>query len=211
MYNKGEVKDCIPIEYPKRYTPAQIRLLCAGCGPLHLDEGCLFLPEIGRIDGITLRGKMYSIEIQPDFDILQESWADEPDVRSLARELEQERQEIDRLRGYDRLSDMALLTARARYALLEGKTGDFLSLYHRVCSLITIEWKIWQERQQFWEMLLGSALAGADAVPVCPTTQELRNLIYLRSAFQALPLVIDSYPNSYHLSVAWDGCSAKAN
>lgn len=128
---------------------------------------------------------MYSISPQPDFDLLQEAWKAAPDIWDIAESIEMGRIAEDRFRHLDHLSHLPLLTARARHALLDGRHEDFMQLYGRVRGLATVEWKIWQERLSFWEGILGSHLSGADAIPVRPETQELRNLIYMRYAFHA--------------------------
>lgn len=135
--------------------------------------------------GISLKEGMYSISPQPDFDLLQEAWKATPGIRNMAESIELGRVAEDRSRNLDHLAHLPLLTARARYALLDGRQADFMQLYGRVRGLATVEWRTWLERLAFWEGVLGPHLSGADAIPVLPETQELRNLIYMRYAFHA--------------------------
>lgn len=144
-----------------------------------------FQDIITHCRGIRHKEGLYYIKQQPDFDLLQEAWQASPLVREIGEEIEQERMAEDRVRNMNRLSCLPLLTARARHALLDGRHDDFLRLYGRVRGMASVEWKVWQERMDFWHGVLGPRLSGAAAVPQSTEIQELWSLIYLRYAFHA--------------------------
>ncbi len=112
---------------------------------------------------------------QPDFPVLRDCYLSTPEVRRMVLELVAE---CERVRKYGLQGDVVL----ARVALLEGNVALLRKVLRDIPEEVSGCLPCWARRQYFWELVLGSALAGAEFLPPIPELDELRALIFLRYA-----------------------------
>lgn len=153
-------------------------LLCAAAGPLSMAEVLRFCPSLAQKEQSSAVWKNHCcyVQPQPDFPLLRQHYAHSPEVRAVAVELMSERNHVLGTRSREQLA------ADARMALLEGDDGRFFWVLEQVEERPAYGWLRWAEHAAFWELLLGSQLAGAADVPIVPGTRSLRYLSFLRCA-----------------------------